>query len=42
VLGNQNPIFTLDFQSNGLDYWNYNFQNQTIEQLFDELDLLNE
>jgi hypothetical protein len=33
MLGNQNPIFTLDFQSKGLDYW-------TIEQLFDELDLL--
>ncbi len=42
MLGNQCPIFPLDFEFEGLDSWNYSFQNQTPIKNLSELDLLHQ
>jgi len=42
MLGNQNPIFALNFQYKGLDSSNDNFWNQIVEHFFSELDLLHQ
>jgi len=42
MLGNQNPIFALNFQYEGLDSSNDSFQNQIVEYFFTELDLLHQ
>jgi hypothetical protein len=42
MLENQNPIFSLNFQYEGLDFSNDSFQNQIVEHFFNELDLLHQ